>query len=406
MSSILGSSSTSASASVYGGRGPLVLAVTWIEFSLATVLLGLRIYTRVRLVKYAGWALIWACVAWLFAIAPQAMITVAVSKGFGNHITAVLDAGDVAEVGKWSYLSGALVLPSIGLSKVSVVAFLLAILGPTKNKTRYFFIFIAISNMAFDIAQPFWNIFRCEPVSKDWNTSKIGSCYSEVGGYAIFSDFIAAYSALSDFVLALYPIIILWELQMAMRVKAGLGALMALGVLAGVCGVMRAVTVQDGYNALGPNVTDPTYDGATIVFWVWTEMWIVIIASSVPPLWPLIKQTWRTVHSSLSSSRSSGSQTPFRLGRRAKLRSNTDNPHSNYSSETSDSRFKQQDDKLRWGGSEDQGLQRTMPTVNRDSLGLTLNWPLRNSAIFVDKRGSGRTVEGGSGWYKESKEPA
>lgn len=42
---------------------------------------------------------------------------------------------------------------------------------------------------------------------------------------------IAAFSAFSDGVLAIYPIFIIWNLQMAKRMKLGLGLVMALGIL-------------------------------------------------------------------------------------------------------------------------------------------------------------------------------
>lgn len=252
--------------------------------------------------------------------------------------------------------------------------------------------------MLLNLAQVFWAIFRCSPVQKDWNLFLPGTCYSEFGGYEIYSDFIAAYSAFCDFVLALYPILILWELQMALRVKIGLCVLMALGVLAGVCGIMRAVTVQDGYNS-----TDPTYEGATTILWVWTEMWLVIIASSVPPLWPLIKRVVHKLQSSLTSTRSSGSRRPFRLGRQ-RLHSAGSPSQSHGASEGSEK--PEADGKFKWGGVRTNGgEQRTMPTVNRDSLGITTNWPLRDSVVQEEGNDDARRQGENETWYRESREP-
>lgn len=51
----------------YGGLGPAIVGVSWSLFGVATILVGLRIYTRFSLVKNkGGWALIWACVAWVY----------------------------------------------------------------------------------------------------------------------------------------------------------------------------------------------------------------------------------------------------------------------------------------------------------------------------------------------------
>ena len=59
-------STNSAGASYYGGLGPAIVGVCWSLFAVATVLLGLRIVTYAAIVKTrGGWALVWACVAWV-----------------------------------------------------------------------------------------------------------------------------------------------------------------------------------------------------------------------------------------------------------------------------------------------------------------------------------------------------
>lgn len=50
----------------YGGLGPAIVGVCWSLFAVATILVGLRIYTRFTIMKSTGgWALIWACVAYV-----------------------------------------------------------------------------------------------------------------------------------------------------------------------------------------------------------------------------------------------------------------------------------------------------------------------------------------------------
>jgi hypothetical protein len=50
----------------YGGLGPAIVDVCWSLFGLGTVLLALRIYTFFAIVKNkGGWAVFWACVAWV-----------------------------------------------------------------------------------------------------------------------------------------------------------------------------------------------------------------------------------------------------------------------------------------------------------------------------------------------------
>ena len=52
--------------SAYGGRGPLILRVTWALVAIYTLLLALRSFVRIKIVKSGGaWSLIWACVSWV-----------------------------------------------------------------------------------------------------------------------------------------------------------------------------------------------------------------------------------------------------------------------------------------------------------------------------------------------------
>lgn len=59
----------------YGGLGPTLLGVSWMEFSITTVIVALRAYTKVKLVSRGGsWALFWAVCAWVSSI-----------SSLGNH---------------------------------------------------------------------------------------------------------------------------------------------------------------------------------------------------------------------------------------------------------------------------------------------------------------------------------
>ena len=43
-----------------------LLSISWTEFSIATVLILLRIYTRLQIVEEKGtWALVWVLAAWV-----------------------------------------------------------------------------------------------------------------------------------------------------------------------------------------------------------------------------------------------------------------------------------------------------------------------------------------------------
>ena len=48
----------------YGGRGPLLMGIAWTGWIIATTLVGLRLYVRLKMEREAGkWALWWAMIA-------------------------------------------------------------------------------------------------------------------------------------------------------------------------------------------------------------------------------------------------------------------------------------------------------------------------------------------------------
>jgi hypothetical protein len=48
--------------SPYGGRGPLLMGVTWSLAIVAMTLIGLRTYANVVIVKKSGWDYVWAMI--------------------------------------------------------------------------------------------------------------------------------------------------------------------------------------------------------------------------------------------------------------------------------------------------------------------------------------------------------
>ncbi|KAI9725332.1 MAG: hypothetical protein M1828_003348 [Chrysothrix sp. TS-e1954] len=298
--------------SAYGGRGALVLGLTWAEFTIATFLMCLRIYTRLRITSDAGWALFWSLLTWVSLVlrtthndssisdlplqvtgtVTQVLLTLAVYYGLGNHVLRIIECSTYVPVAKWSIISGSFGLLPIGLSKVAIVAFLLAILGPTKKYQRWLLIFLAASNVAMNIMQLLKTIYRCSPPEAAWDLTIVGKCHSMHGWSTRTSYLVGIWNVISDFILALYPITVIASLQMAFRIKLGLSILMSLGLVAAVCGIMRTVLIPLAYSS-----RDESYDSGPEVIWIWTEMWLVLILSCIPPLWPLFKRCFRGLRS-------------------------------------------------------------------------------------------------------------
>ncbi|KAM0796506.1 hypothetical protein BDR22DRAFT_893191 [Usnea florida] len=273
----------------YGGLGPTLLGVSWMEFSITTIIIVLRAYTKVKLVSRGGsWALFWAVCAWVLGVFNGVSLTVAAASGMGNHQNS-LSNHDFSTALHWVWVGNATTLLSISFGKIAVVAFLLTIQGETYKVKRYMLYFLCTSTVGFDLSAVLLNLttvliifLQCDPPRKLWHPELPGNCNIEaVNG--IMGYVCGAYGAFVDLALAVYPVFLLYQLQISKRMKLGISTLMAAGVFSAICAIVKTVEVARVVDS-----TDRTYDLTPLALWGATEMWMVIIACSIPACWPLV----------------------------------------------------------------------------------------------------------------------
>ena len=132
-------------------------------------------------------------------------------------------------------------------SRLSISLFLLRIVAPGR-RWKYglwaLIAFIAINNVAMFISA----YLQCIPMQKMWNLSVPGKCWSEAAqsGTNIWqaskrpieptclcscNSYCAAFSMVCDFVLAILPVVFLWDVRISPRRKIGICVLMGFGVV-------------------------------------------------------------------------------------------------------------------------------------------------------------------------------
>ena len=162
-------------------------------------------------------------------------------------------------------------------TKVSICFFLLRI--PTsKAYIRPLKASIAALIISNIILTAIW-IFQCSPVQLAWNASLSGNCF----GRQFLLNVVLAQaiiSIISDFSLALFPIVLLESVRMRGRQKIGLCLLMGLGVITGTCCVVRTALNGQALPIEG------TYGGITNWFWRQFEVQLGIACACIPPLLP------------------------------------------------------------------------------------------------------------------------
>lgn len=118
-------------------------------------------------------------------------------------------------------------IPCLAFAKISLLMLYYRLLS-TMRGWAYTIYFIAFIILGYSLALALALIFACSPIQKGWNASiSSGSCINRPGVYLAT----AITNTLSDLVLILIPIRVVWGLQMRLMQKLGVVAMFCIGCL-------------------------------------------------------------------------------------------------------------------------------------------------------------------------------
>ena len=208
-------------------RGTGLVATTVVVSFLSFVVTAMRMTTRIWIVRSVGFDDYTIICATLGIIISSALVIVQVHYGFGRH-KYYIEKWDYIEAMKYSYGEWIQTFQTLMFTKLSICFFLLRI--PVEKRLirplQGAIVVLILSNIILTLL---W-IFQCNPIAGSWNKETPSHCFTDAQlQRIIFSQ--AFISIVSDFALALFPIALLWKVQIAVRIKAGLCGLMALGLM-------------------------------------------------------------------------------------------------------------------------------------------------------------------------------
>lgn len=224
-------------------RSTGILADAILVTTISCVALSLRFATRIWIVRSIGWVCTLPLLMDLPSLLLQddytifcanlgialgtVMVGFEVHNGFGRH-KFYLSNEHYIESQKYSYANWIQTFQTLMFTKISICFFLLRIpvekhfIRPIQGAI----IVLVVTNIVLTLL---W-ILQCNPVSKAWDKQKSGTCFTNAQLQRIIMSQ-ALISIISDFMLALFPIVLLWKVQIATRIKAGLCFLMGLGLV-------------------------------------------------------------------------------------------------------------------------------------------------------------------------------
>ncbi|KAI0393936.1 hypothetical protein F5Y17DRAFT_458467 [Xylariaceae sp. FL0594] len=256
----------------------LQLGVTTAIHVVALTITGLRVYTRIALVKAFGLDDGFMIGATLCAFISWTLYLYQSQHGLGRH-KALLSKDDVFKFGASTFGQTIISLLGLGLLKISL-AFSLLRLNRHKKFARVLWatiVFVAVYTIF-----AFLTLFLyCQPLEGFWDHSGHAKCYS----LDLFKKFGLANTALSiftDILLASLPIPIIWNLQLKMNIRVYLIIMLALGWGAVAIGIVKAIA-QINYSPFADN----TYN-IPVPLWAFVQLNVGIAAACAPQLKKLL----------------------------------------------------------------------------------------------------------------------
>ncbi|KAK3320410.1 hypothetical protein B0T19DRAFT_240226 [Cercophora scortea] len=257
-------------------RGTEVAIAVWAMTAVSLTLATLRLYTRVRIVKFVGVEDYLYASTGLFLLVFAATLQVAVYYGLGRSFWALsLDSSSQAIL--WTYIANTFAITGNAMAKLSMGFFLLRVVQLRAQKAVLWLLIVVTAGTSFALVVMLWN--QTTPVKASWDPLRTpGKWNIQIQPMSVG---LGGWSSACDFFFAIFPWMIIWSLRMPRRDKIILAGGMSLGVIAGACGIIRTVVLSQ------LEVSDYTYNFALYFVWAGAEIAVAMICLGIPTLRPL-----------------------------------------------------------------------------------------------------------------------
>ncbi|KAF2795558.1 hypothetical protein K505DRAFT_239645 [Melanomma pulvis-pyrius CBS 109.77] len=265
-------------------NGPVIVSISWWLCFLCGGFLALRVYAKLSRSQSLWWDDYTLITSWTLLLIQSVITQIGQRLGFGKHTVDIAPC-NLATIALYTSIGASI---SCFASTGSKISFGVTLLRLFKGPSKWFVWFSIVTLFMAMLPSALLTWIICTPPEKAWNPSVEGKCWDPViaTDYGIFN---AAWCAVIDFALALLPWTLLWGLQMRMTEKIGVGVAMSLGVLSGVCAIIKGVYVVQ------LREQDFFYNGKDVTIWTSVETATAITGASIPVLRVFFKEK-RSTH--------------------------------------------------------------------------------------------------------------
>ncbi|RPB04209.1 hypothetical protein L873DRAFT_1825792 [Choiromyces venosus 120613-1] len=279
-------------------RNSLLRGFALVPLVIATVTVGLRIYSRLRILKKLEWD-DWAIIPVLMAYTAYTGLIIwgIESAGLAGHLYN-LNTGQIFNWFKVQYLLVIVAPITFLLIRFSILLFLHRLAGNGEPGTQITVKVLHVLNFLWYPASVLPPVLMCAPREmRMWDLMAIirAQCFNPkvADSMQINSTSMVVLSASFDIACLLVPVRLVWKLRMSTRRKVVISSLFGVGILACVCGILRAYFMA---KLLEKHVTsfDTTWNLVNPLICAQMEACLGIITACGPSLKMLYKQLYAT----------------------------------------------------------------------------------------------------------------
>ncbi|KAI5856135.1 hypothetical protein GGS23DRAFT_618846 [Durotheca rogersii] len=260
--------------------GLQLACATWAMAALSTALVVLRLYTRIRIVKFVGaedHMYAWTGVFFvLFAV----FIQVSIHYGLGQSFWR-LGIDDASKAIFWTYVANSFAITGNAMAKLSMGLFLLRVVQTRWHKIALWAAVIVTVATSIALTIMLWN--QTSPIRASWDPLRTpGKWNIQIQPLSVG---LGVWSSICDFFFAIFPWLFIRSLPMSQREKIMLAGGMSLGVIAGACGITRTVVLSR------LDVLNYTLNFVPYFAWAGAEIAVAMVCIGIPTLRPLYLRT-------------------------------------------------------------------------------------------------------------------
>ncbi|KAK1989689.1 hypothetical protein LX36DRAFT_664996 [Colletotrichum falcatum] len=261
---------------------------------LAWFCVGLRVYTRVCIVRTPGWDDFVIVIALLTGSVSAIGLSLTTNYGMGHRMREVPDR-DREKFFLLFYFSNASFSMSNALTKLSILFQYLRLFQDRMPRLRIITVGLIVIVLAWGIGFSFMAWFPCFPPYQFYTLGSESNChgYGSTNPMEIYDIVVASNitNMALDFLILLLPIPLLFSKETIRRTKNGLLGLFCIGILINVIAAWRIVANK----ATSEKGADPMWIFPPIILLGETENRLSLALASIPVFWPIVTRTWEKI---------------------------------------------------------------------------------------------------------------